>query len=261
MKKTLLLISLGLFIISCSSDDNNNGSDNNTVTETTDFLPETTGNYWVYKTDTDGTAGRDSLYTDNDTVIGANTYRKYRTAQLPSGFYSNTMNNNGVRKENGKLLLTGGASIAISEALPFNLAVTDFVIFDQNALPEEIMGTLSGTIDQEIQGLQVKFVYTLSSKAKADMATYTVRGQPVYTNVKPVETTLNLSITVSGFPIMQPQNVLVSTQYYAEGIGVVFADTAINYQLIDLSFLGIELPIPTTGEQHQTEVLVDYQAE
>ena len=60
---------------------------------------------------------------------------------------------------------------------------------------------------------------------------------------------------------MPAQDVVVSTQYYAENIGVVHVVTDFEYELNDLSQYPIELPIPEASAVHQEEVLVNYSVE
>jgi hypothetical protein len=211
-------------------------------------------------------SGRDSLYVSGDTVINSKTYKKLKTKEpIAYGFFSNTLSNNGIRQENGKTYLSGTAGLNIAENLPFDLEISDFVIYDQNATDNQQLASTSGTVNQEIEGYTVAFDYTLSSKAKAAISNFT-SGTEQYSNVKPVEITLNMSIsvtvTIPGVPIpltfdlMEPQNVVVSTQYYAQGIGVVKNTTDINYTLAQIP--QVELPIPQTGSEHQEEILVDY---
>lgn len=261
MKKTYLLLILSLFIISCSSDDDNG---NNTPTSPSNtFLPSDIGNYWVYDVQSTAISGRDSLYVANDTIIGGNTCQKLKTKKQPIGFFSNALNKNAVRYADGKIYLTGAAGLDFSENLPINIAVSNFVIFDQNANENTELGNVSGTLEQEIEGFKIKFNYKLTSRAKATLASFT-SGQENYSNVKPVEIILNLEITagIAGFPIafplLKPQNVVVSTQYYVENIGVVNATTDINYELEEIPLPDFQLPIPQSGTEHQVETLVKY---
>ena len=269
MKKAYtLLLALPMLFVSCGSDDSSDAPADNDVS-VTDFLPLTTGSYWVYDTNSSTQSGRDSLYIANDTIIGGNTYDKFKTLALPTGFYTGSLAENGVRKSGDKLLLSGSAQLAFSEEFPLSIGVTDFVIFKENTINGQALGSTTGTIEQPYDGYVVKFDYTLSAKAKQDLATYTVPGHPVYTNVKQVETSLNLKITaVFNFEglqipvnIMNDQKVLVSTQFYAENIGVVHVVSDVNYTLADMSALPIQLPIPQTGSEHQEEVLVHYNVE
>ncbi|RWX00355.1 hypothetical protein [Flavobacterium cerinum] len=261
MKKTYLLFILSLFIVSCSSDDDNGNNNNPTPTNT--FLPSNIGNYWVYDVQNSTISGRDSLYVANDTIINGSTFQKLRTKDQPFGFFSNALNKNAIRYDNGKIYLTGNAGLDFAADLPINIAVSNFIIFDQNAAENTELGTVSGTLEQEIEGFKIKFNYKLTSKTKATLANYT-SGQQNYSNVRPVEITLNLEITagLSGFPIafplLKPQNVVVSTQYYAENIGVVNATTDINYELEEIPLPDFQLPIPQSGTEHQVETLVNY---
>jgi hypothetical protein len=262
MKKTYLLFILSLFIVSCSSDDDN-GNNNNPTPPSNTFLPSDIGNYWVYDVQSTAISGRDSVYVANDTVINGSTFQKIRTKKQPVGFFSNALNKNAIRYADGKIYLTGAAGLDFAENLPINIAVSNFVIFDQNANENTELGSVSGTLEQEIEGFKIKFNYKLTSKAKATLATYT-SGQQNYNNVRPVEIILNLEITagVAGFPIafplLKPQNVVVSTQYYAENIGVVGTTTDITYELEEIPLPDFQLPIPQSGTEHQVETLVDY---
>ena len=52
------------------------------------------------------------------------------------GFYSNSLNNNGVRVTGNKLLLSGAFSLNNDQNLPFNftLVLDDFIAFDADAV-------------------------------------------------------------------------------------------------------------------------------
>jgi len=267
MKKIILAFALGLFVVSCSDDDSN---DNTPTVTTSAYLPMDAGNYWVYEVESSvvNADGRDSLYVANDTVIGNKTYNKLKTLSLPTGFFASALRNNGVRAADGKLLLSGSSTVNFTEELPFSLAVTDFVFFDENAGNNEVIDTESGTIQQEIMGYDIEINYELTSRAKNSIASYTA-GDQVYTNVKPVEMTLNIEViamvVIDGLPnpvpftLINPSDVVVSTQYYAENIGVVHVVTDFNYELEETP--GFEVPMPATGTEHQEEFLVQYNVE
>jgi len=263
MKKIVfLLFAAGYLSVSCSSDDNNSSNTSAGV-----YLPVNTGDYWVYNTENSTTTGRDSLYIAKDTVIGLVTYKKFKTKNIATGFYSRALSNNGVRNLNGKLLVSGSTSFSFSEAAPLSVSVSDFTFFDAGASSGKALDETSGTITQATEdGYDIKIDYTLSSAAGTNLATFTTSGGVTYNDVKTSKLTLNLAITaivkVSGisipFTVMQPQDAVVSTQYYAKNIGAVYAVTDISYALSDLSSLNITLPIPSSGSEHQEEILANY---
>lgn len=269
MKNKLLLLGFSLFMLSCSSDD----SGNNNIISTTDFLPLNAGNYWVYDVESDaaGGSGRDSLYVANDTVINGNTYKKFKTLNMPWGFYSSALANNGVRKVEDRLVLSGSAAVNFSEELPFSLDVTDLTIFRENAANNQTLGSVSDVLSQVYdENTTLEFDYTLTSTAKENLASYTAGGVQ-YNNVKPVEIKLRMEVTANvefsgtSFPvnIMPEQDIIVSTQYYAEGVGVVHVVTDFEYTLSNVSQLPIpiDLPLPSSAAVHQEEVLDVYVAE
>ena len=265
MKNKLLLFGLSLFILSCSSDDGSPATES-----VTDFLPLNDDNYWLYDVTSDAQqgVGNDNLYIANDTIINNITYKKFKTQNLAYGFFSNALSNNGVRKLDDRLLLTGTATFNFSEQLPFSIDATDLVIFKESATNNQVIGTLNGTIEEEYEGYTIEFQYVLTTTAKDNMDVYTVNGE-TYTNVKPMEIKLNLDAVLQynfgGVPIpitiMPQQDVVISTQYYAENIGVVHVETNFEYHLSDFSQYPIEIPIPESVAISQEEVLTDYSVE
>ncbi|WP_417368940.1 hypothetical protein [Flavobacterium beibuense] len=258
MKKNhYLLLLLSLFIFSCSNDDDNSSN----PTDVNNAIPLSTGNYWVYDVDVAGTTGRDSLYIANDTTINNTTYKKFKTESFPMGFYSMALNNNALRNVDGKLLLSGGIDTGIPE-IPLDLTVSDFVIFDPNAATGSILSTFNGQNEQELEGYDISVSYSLTTEAGDNYTSYTTPDGQSYNNVKAVTVKLSLKVVVSipdipfPFTILPTQDVLVSTQYYANGIGMVHTTTAMQYELADT--FGIELPLPQSLEEHQEEVLSVY---
>ncbi len=259
MKKTALLTTLltSILFISCSSDESGTGSNFET--------PLTIGNYWTY--DVEGQAGitRDSLYISNDTVIGSNTYKKFKTENdIATGFYSSALRNNGVRVSDDKLKLSGDLSLASGQTLPIavDLTLSDFVIFNKNASNNQALNSSpkTGTIQQTVSGYPLNINYSLQSYGGETLASFTSPNGDVYTDVKTTKIKLNVEITttISGFPItaLASQDVLVSTQYLADGIGVVYTNTVTSYNLNSL--VATQLGVPATNSQTQEEFLDTY---
>lgn len=252
---------LFLALTSCSSSD-----DNGSNAPGTTFLPLTASTSWVYDVTLDGAeAGRDSLYVAGETTLNGKTYKQLKTKSQPTGFYSNAMNNNSVRIDGDKLLLTGSTGIAAGDFLPIAINVNDFVIFKENGSNNAQLDVSSGLVEQTIQEIPLKIDYKLSSVFKESLANFTVPGRESYTNVKVIKLIANLKVsTVYLLPglntpvtiaILDAQDVIVSTQYYAQGIGMVYSKTELNFEVNDFSDFGIELPIPQSGSSTVEEFL------
>jgi hypothetical protein len=262
--KLITLIAAFSFLFSCSSDSNGD----EVIPIEINYIPLENGNFWRYNVNTNGQLLKDSLYISNDTTITAKVYKKFKTKNAPVGFFSNSLNKNGLRKVDISLLLTGTLALDFGVGVSINLNVTDFVIFNETAQNNQELGSVSGTISQTVQNFPLVIDYTLKSVAIETLPTYTSNGQ-VYSDVKRVKTILNAKITntstvtILGIPtpfittILSPQDVVISNQYYAKNIGMVHTNTLINYQLNALPN-GITLPIPSTGSQSQDEYLDVY---
>lgn len=261
--KFLLILCLTFYVISCSSDSSN---DSNSTPSTS--LPLNSGNYWTYDvynhatTNAPETWTRDSLYVANDTLINGISLKKMKTLNTPSGFFSGTLNNNGLRVDGNTMKISG--SVDFSAGLPTSLAfgVSDFIILKENANIGEQLSSTSGTFDQTISGYPLTFNYTLRSEANGSQSTMISDGI-TYADITKTKVILNLKITttISGFTftLMNAQDVLVSNQYYSKNIGMVYNQTQINYSLNSLPPPAPQLPIPTTGSQTQEEFLDVYQ--
>ncbi len=265
MKTKLILSSLLAVILftSCSSSNDDSGS---VASPPTTFLPLTNGNYWVYDVDNAGTINRDSLYVAHDTVINSVTYKKMKTLTTPTGFFSSTLRNNGAKIDGSKLEMTGTLSLNFGLTSPIDLALTDFVFFKENAALNEVLATTSGTINQTVQGYPLTIDYTLKTVFDGNLTNYLTPSGTTYNDVKKTKVIMNLKITttqnIPGVPtpvtitVMNAQDVVTSTQYYAKNIGMVYANTVINYQLNSIP--GVTLPIPSSGTQTQEETLSVY---
>jgi hypothetical protein len=254
--KLLLAITFLSVLISCSNDSN--------ITSDTNFMPLSIGNYWKYNVVSNAQTQRDSLYIVRDTTINSKVYKKFKTKNNPNGFFSNSLNKNGLRREGSALLLTGTMALDFGVGVPINLNLVDYVIFNENATINQQLGTVSGTVNQTIQSYPMVVDYTLKSIAIESLASFTSNNH-IYTDVKRVKTILNAKITttfvVGGFPlpvtVLSAQDVVISNQYYSKNIGMVYTNTLINYQLNSLPG-GINLPLPSSGSQTQDEYLTVY---
>lgn len=252
---------LFLGLTSCSSSDDSTNTDSANI-----YLPLTLTSSWDYDVKMNGDAiGNDHLFVSGESTINGKTYQQLKTENVPNGFYSNALNNNSVRKEGDKILLTGTTGLELAEFLPINIEVNDFVLFKENASSNAQLDAISGTMQYTLQEMPLDIAYNLKSTFKESLASFTVPGKGTYTNVKVIKVVANLKVTtdyvipvinsVTTISILNAQDVIVSTQYYAEGVGMIYAKTDINYQLNDFSQFDIELPLPAQGSSTIEELM------
>jgi len=270
MKNKIITLLFGIALLGCSSDDNSgNNNDNGT---TNDYLPQQQGNYWVYDVNSDEFSGRDSLYVSGTTTSQGDAYYTYETSETPLGFYSGLMTNGESKTSGSKIFMNGSLGLGelFGEGFDFEISLDDFVIFDANASQGQTLDNESGsfTIPYSPE-IELKVEYTLFAKAGQNYPNYTTANGDSYDNVKSVTIAVSAKITanivISGFPFSYPildtQEVLSSTQYYANAVGVIAVNTDFKYQLNEIPIPGYELPMPQNFQSHTTEVLDDYLVE
>lgn len=260
MKKInyLLLLILVSISMSCSSDITGNSSNF--------LIPLAIGNYWTYAIDRQAGNSRDSLFIESETTSNTNTYKVFKTKDnIATGFYSSTLRNNAIRASNDKLLLTGNISIAAGQTLPIaiDFELNDFIIFSKNASNNQSLNSSpkTGTINEVVNDYPLTINYSLQSYGGETLSTFTSPDGVVYNNVKSTKIKLNINITsvinvlgaTQTIIVLAPQDVLVSTQYLADGIGVVYTNTVTSYTIS--SFIANELEIPANETQTQEEFL------
>lgn len=260
--KTAVVLVITFGFLSCSSDDSS--SENTTLFD----VSLTEGSHWVYDVINEIENTRDSIYISNDTVINTKTYKKLKTkANLATGFYSSSLRNNGIRWNDGKLFLSGDLALASGAelGLNFDLTLDDFIILNKNASTGQQLSTKNGSFQENINGLPLTITYTLKSFAGENFSNFTSPNGDAYTDVKSTIIKLNATVTMVqdlfGVPltitVLAPQDVIVSTQYIASGIGVVHTNTDTSYSIN--STIADEYELPESDSQNQKEYLVDYQ--
>ncbi|MEC4048719.1 hypothetical protein OX284_004695 [Flavobacterium sp. SUN046] len=267
----LFLLLSTLTIVSCSNSSSETGLVDDGSSIPTTFFPTHTGNYWKYHVASANTSTTvDSLYISNDTIISNKTYKKMKTLNAATGFYSTLVQKNGLRIDGSSLKMSGTFSIPTFVGAPQDISLSDFTVFKQNSSQGDLLSSVSGSFDQTIQTYPLTFAYTLKTVADGDLASYSANDNGVittYNNIKKSKTILTLkittlqTITVGGVPtpvtvtVMNTQDVITSNSYYCENKGVVYTNTVMNYQFADLSQFNVTLPFPPAGTQTQEEFL------
>lgn len=251
-------------MVSCSSNDEEFIEIDNEPFE----FPLKAGNYWNYDVENDNnTSGRDRLYVGDDIILSGNTYKEMKvTNNIATGFYSSYLQDNGVRLNGNKILLTGDLNLGAGQGSPINLdlALIDFIVFDSSTPLNQITTVKTGTFQQTVSGYPLTISYVLKSVRGDNFAAFTSPNGDSYTNVKSGKIILSVTVTttLSGFPIvfLPEQDILVSEQFYAKNIGVVHTKTVSGYTLnpnIPAPVI-TQLGIPTVTNAVQNEFLDTY---
>lgn len=264
-KKIILLSFLAVFALSCSGEGvQNPGNTNETATDG-NYFPSTENDFWNYEvSNTDNTTSEtitsnDSLYVVSET---ANTFMLDVNEGMPANGTMNGFLSSGIlTRTNTALILNGTLELPeeIASLFNFDITLNDFILFDASAGTNTELSANTNTISQDFNGLPITITYVLSTKALGNSENITL-NDTLYNKVTASQLTLNISVSTivsfGGFPItvaiLDPQDILVSTNYFADTIGLVQATSQSNYQISDTAIAALEaagqtLAIPTSG--------------
>ena len=266
--KNIIYILFTSVILSCSSD--NNSSTNSPTT----YYPITAGNYWNYKVSTSGNDLFDKLTVGNEVTVNSKTYNAMiglsdptNASNTPNGYYCNTLNNNNLRVDGSSLKLTGNLNFNFPGlTTPIIINVDNFTLFDQNANSGIELSTINGTIEQTISSIPITINYILKSVADVEIPNITVPAGTF--TAKKAKLILNIKITTEqtfgGVPvtiaILDPQDVVVSSMHYADGVGMIYNNTVFSYNLSSAATLLLPAGTPTSQSIIQEESLTGFLA-
>ena len=262
MKKVIWLLALIVSVSACSSDDASpNGGDSSV-----DYYPLKSANTWKYSVVNDQATTQDVLSVTGQTTIAGKNYFTMEAENVPTGFYTSSVNGQSLRNENNTVYMTGALDFNLGEMFPVDLQLNDFILVKSSAANAELLSTMSGSMSQTFENIPLTASYTLSTINQNSLPSYTSQGV-VYNDVKVVKLALNMkvvaTVSIGGFPlnftILDSQDVVSSIQYYAKNVGMVHAETTIGYNLQDLSSFPVQLPIPQSQTAISNEFLLDYQ--
>ena len=262
MKKITLLFVL-LIIVSCSTNDD---KQEDPVVEVYNYFPLTLSSYWNYNNVNDEGIAKDSLYTTSNEVLNGLNYTKFIASEPISGFMTSMMSQNLMRTAESKLFLNGEFGTPLIEGFPeISIPLTDLILYDKEAENGALLSEEIGEISEIIDDIPIIINYTIST-IQGDILD---EGTGFFTANKVLTSSiiLNLSIstnieilgTVIVIPILQAQDVIKTTNYFASGVGLIFSESLIEYELEDLSSLGIDLPIPSEDSSSATQNIDTYQ--
>lgn len=247
MKLRILSIAFVLIsLISCSSDDTSINDTNNAT-----YFPLTTGNEWNYTNTSTAEGGIENTNEETLTITtqNNNAYSFSSSANmLERGVITGILVNGSLTKQNGKLIYNGEYVVDLSsfDIENLNIPIDNLVVYDVNASAGDALSTISNTINQTLnlqgQDIPLSITYSLNTIQHEILESYTVNNTS-YENVLKADVSLNLvvnaSLVVVTVPLLEEQEVLTSSNYYAADVGLIYSENSASYNFEDLSQFGI----------------------
>ncbi|MDT0294349.1 hypothetical protein ACFQ3R_01455 [Mesonia ostreae] len=247
MKLRILSLALVMTsLISCSSDDTSINDTNNAT-----YFPLSVGNKWNYinSSTAEGEVENTNEETLTLTAENNNAYSFSSSANmLERGVITGILVNGNLTKQNEKLIYNGQYEVELSSFGIENLSIPidNLVVYDVNASAGDALSTISNTINQTLnlqgQDIPLSMTYALHTVQNEILESYTVNNTS-YENVLKANVSLNLAVDASlvivTVPLLEEQEVLTSSNYYAADIGLIYSENSASYNFEDLSQFGI----------------------
>ena len=282
-----LFLFVGLFaLLGCDEAyESDNSEPGNTTAPVSDFSPSGSNAYWIYDVASSSSQVSEMNFTSTDSIYVASSNGTSFTLDA---------NDDGIARGNMNILLTNGTLHKTSTTLVFNgtidlpenladlgftqdLSIEDMILLDLNTSNNDELFSnetnFSETIDIQGVGIPVN-VSSKISTTKINLHNSKTLNDTDYNNVFEAKFALNVAITgsftIAGItqtiPILEAQDVMKTTYFYVENIGLVRAETtqgiSLSNQLVSvLSLLNITLDFPTNITIENIEELRDFSLE
>jgi len=288
MKKYLLLVLPILFlaVASCDSeddstetpdttsqtddsdDDTGDGTDDDTddqndQMEPLSYFSLTAGDQWNYESTTDmNETTQDTLSVIGDVIIDDVMFKDLEVNMENGGFMTGLFSTGGLREENTILEYSGAISFPLDDMNTIDIEIPLLKLYDESIPQGMLIDQIEQVVEQEIDGTPITVTTVVSSYSQGLNQNVTINGFPFESTINS-NLTINATITATllgiTVTVLEPQDILVVENAYAQNIGLVSSDLNFNYEFVDLSALGITLPFPQTGSGTSQQLVVDYE--
>ena len=281
MKSRLIAISICCFLLNCENEPLGSSTDTNNNPGTSEnFVPRS--GYWVYDVNSISEFDSEMNFTATDSVYLDEEFEDYFSLSanddgLANGSMNMILTNGNLYDSPRKLVYDG--SITLPENLA-NLGLDNFILnnitlVDLDAENEAFMyfqdETITNTFDIQDIELPIDLSYEIFTSKTNYHDSININGEE-YLNVFEGKFVFSLSVTgtftLFGFPqtvsILEPQNMITTSYYYVESIGLVRAESEQGFELSSelnsiLSLLGVEIEIPTSFIIQNVEQLAEFE--
>ncbi len=261
-KTVIILIALVTFI---SCDDN--VADNPPIEPTIEYMPYAVSNYWVYDVESsvNGTS-KDSLYISSTVSANNSSYFKFGASDTSTGFATQLYANNLHRKDAENHFIFGEIDLGalLGDQFDLNITLDDEILLSETAQIGTVLAEQSNSITQTFNNIPLQIDYTFKNELKNTLSMLNVNNEE-YSDIIQTEITLNVKIVaiidVLGiqipYTVLQPQDVIVMTNSYANEVGLIKSDVEFSYQMDEIQ--GVTLPFPSSSSETMVQEITNYE--
>jgi hypothetical protein len=244
-----------LIFISCGDDDE--GLPPEPITNF-EYMPLEQGNNWQYEVETGNMQSLEEMRVERQT---GEDYEMESDQQNPEGLMTNVMTGGTLTISDNRLLSSGSFIFDFQGVQDLNIDITDAPLYDQNQRSGTLLYTKPFFVERVIQNFDTDIEYSVSTVQLGDIASLEVNGTN-YDNVIHSQLIINARIgTVLGSTtvnLLEPQNIIIVDNFWAENVGLIKSDTTFSYQLEDLSGFNIDLMVPQAATILTTQDLLSF---
>lgn len=238
-----LLFLFCIIAVSCSSDD---GNADNPQSEKS-YFPLVLNNSWDYQNtvsaqNQDDMISQETLTLSNTNQVGGRTVYEFDTNNpVNSAPTTLALSNGFLYKEGSSLFYTGSFGLGIPELPDFNFEVEDGQIYDKNAAEGTELFSFPNSLQEVVNGLAINIDYTVSSLMGSTMQSLIVNNE-TYNDIISSKLIITMEITLDGIPIaiLDNQEVIEVTNYFAKDVGLIKSETDTNFNFISFPTLPLE---------------------
>ncbi len=272
LPKLTTILFLSLVLISCSDDNNDDtGGTQQQQEYSGNFFPLTVQDSWNYdveNTDNDTnevTLSQDVLTVESQTTNGYTL--SVNQGGVANGTMSGILSSGELTRTETTLAANGTIGLPV-DGFDYQIQLDNALLYNTQANNGAQLSTKSGTFTQDLQGFPVTINYTLTSTQLENLSSLTVDGT-TYNTVTSANISLDLSVStqvpiIGTLSIVDTQEVLSVTSFYAENIGLITAESDSGYFLNPttvtlLQQAGVDLSMfPTSLSVTNIQTLTSY---
>ena len=275
LKLVIVVIMVLPLLIAC-----NNKSDSFDEPTTGDYFPSNLNNLWNYSIENVSTTYPDLNSNFQDVIkvsdVDSNSFNlKVNDGTIGYGTLSTILASGELTKSNSSLKYNGNLSLpVISEFVSTansQITLTGFVMYDLNADVNSELTFLSNSFTENIDfdgnTVASTISYSVSNVKKMNLNSLIVEGE-VFSDVISTEIVINMSMYLSfgalvDQPLLEPQDVIIITNYYAKDVGLIKSEANLSYSLNEglitlLRLAGVTIDFQTNGSVSNTQQITNY---